>query len=255
MWKAVLKCHHRQFQAIMESKARSFIANGGSRRDSHLRATMELERELHAWSSRFGSWIKSQKSFIESLNGWLLRCLLQEPEVTPDGIVPFSPGRIGAPPIFVICNDWSQANGSVSETGTGVTNAMRSFASSLRELIEKQEEEQKQRRETEYLSEDLEKRLRILRMGSGGLRRDRDAMSDKTGVSIVASDDLKVDLDSMREKLKEGRARHKEAIKLVHSAASSSSLRSGLIPIFRALDNFTSEAVKAYEHVRIQNAR
>ncbi|KAI8551019.1 hypothetical protein RHMOL_Rhmol06G0152200 [Rhododendron molle] len=255
MWKAMLKCHHKQFQAIKESKARSLIANVGSRRDSHLRATMELEKELHAWSSRFGNWIKSQKSFIESLNGWLSRCLLHEPEVTPDGIVPFSPGRIGAPPIFVICNDWTLANGSVSETGTGVTNAMLRFASSLRELIEKQEEEQKQRLETEYLSEDLEKRLRMLRMGSGRLRRDRDAMSDKTGVSIVASDDLKVDLDSIREKLKEGRAQHKEAIELVHSAASSSSIKAGLIPIFGALDNFTSEAVKAYEHVRIQNAR
>ncbi|XP_057490552.1 nitrate regulatory gene2 protein-like [Actinidia eriantha] len=255
MWKAMLKCHQKQFQAIGESKTRSLRANTGSRGDSRSRATMELEMVLRTWCDRFGDWISSQKSFIESLNEWLLRCLFHEPEETPDGIVPFSPGRIGAPPIFVISNDWFQAMETISETG--VANAMRNFASNLRELWDKQDEEQRQRLKAEYLSKDFERRLRSLHMDRGKLEREQDVTSDKTSGSIIPSesgvsplDDLKVDLDSMKHKLKEERARHKEAVKLVHNAASNS-LQSGLIPIFEALGNFTSEALKAYEHVRI----
>lgn len=119
----MLKCHHKQFQAIKESKARSLMANTGSRRDLRMRATAEFEMELRAWSSRFGNWIKSQKSFIEALNGWLQSCLLHEPEETPDGIVPFSQGPNWSSSNFCNLHDWSQANRSVSETEVNQCNA------------------------------------------------------------------------------------------------------------------------------------
>lgn len=258
----MLKCHQKQFQAIKECKSRSLRANIGSRRDSNLRATLELEMELCTWCSHFSDWIKTQKSFVDSLNGWLLMCLYHEPEVTPDGIVPFSPGRIGAPPIFVICNDWSQAMETISETE--VANAMSNFASSLQQLWEKQDDERRQRTlnrlKAEYPSKDFERRLRTLRMAREKMERDHEAMSDKTGGSLVPSesgvsplDDLKVDLDSMRSKLEEGRTKHNEAAKLVHRAASGS-LEVGLVPIFEALDNFTTKVVEAYTHVRIEDA-
>ncbi|KAA8538446.1 hypothetical protein F0562_028008 [Nyssa sinensis] len=258
MWKSMLKCHQKQFQAIMESKTQSLKANTGFQGDSSLRATLELEMELRTWCSRFNDWINSQKSFVESFNGWLLRCLLYEPEETPDGIVPFSPGRIGAPPVFVVCNDWSQAVETISERG--LTNAMHNFASVLRQLWERQSEEQHQRLKAEYVSKDFQRQLRTLRMERRRMEGDQDSMSNKTGVSIVPSesevsppDDLKVDLDSMRKRLNEERAKHKEAVKLMHHAATNS-LQAGLIPIFEALENFTSKALQAYEQVRIQNA-
>uniref|UniRef100_A0A2P2J153 Uncharacterized protein n=1 Tax=Rhizophora mucronata TaxID=61149 RepID=A0A2P2J153_RHIMU len=88
------------------------------------------------------------------------------------------------------------------------------------------------------------------------IEQEQDALSNKT-VSKVPSesgvsrlDDLKVDLDSMRKKLAEERARHKEATKLVNDAASNS-LQAGLVPIFEALGNFTSEVLKAHEQVRL----
>ncbi|KAK4391061.1 hypothetical protein Sango_2169400 [Sesamum angolense] len=183
--------------------------------DTSSRATTELERELRAWCERFNEWISSQKSYVESLNGWLLQCLQYEPEETPDGPVPVLPGRLGAPPIFIICNDWQQAMEAVSEAR--VANAM----------------------------------------NTGKIKLEQDAMSDNTRLSVSDNgvsrlDDLKVDLDSMRQKLAEERIKHKDAMKLVHDAASSS-LQGGLVPIFKALENFTSEALKAHEHVRLQH--
>ncbi|CAK9163782.1 unnamed protein product, partial [Ilex paraguariensis] len=257
MWKSMLKCHQKQFQAIKESKIRNLRANSGSRRDTSLRATLELEMELLRWCNCFNDWINTQKSYVESLNGWLLQCLDYQPEETPDGPVPFSPGRIGAPLIFVVCNDWYQAIETISEAG--VANAMRNFASSLRRLWERQDDEQRQRLKADYISKDFEKRLRTLQMERGRMKHQQDTISGKTGVSIVPSergvsplDDLKVDLDSIKERLAEEKARHKEAVKLVHDAASSS-LQGGLVPIFKALEEFTSAALKAHEQIRTRN--
>ena len=249
------KCHQKQFQVIMESKVRSLKAQ----RDSGLKATVELEMELINWCTCFNNWINTQKSYVGSLNRWLLRCLHQEPEETSDGIAPFSPSRIGAPPIFVICNDWYQAMDRVSEEG--VENAMLGFASSLHQLWERQSEEQRQRIKAEYLTKDFEKRLKTLRMEKERIEHEHehDASLDKSTSKVPSEsgisplDDLKVDLDSLRKKLEEERARHKEAAKLVHDAASSS-LQAGLVPIFEALGNFTSEFLKAHEEIRLQDA-
>lgn len=250
----MLKCHQKQFQAVMESKVRSLKANTGFQKDSGLKATLDLEMELLNWCDRFNNWVHTQKSYVESLNEWLLKCLLQEQEETPDGPAPFSPSRIGAPPIFVICNDWYHAIVRISEKE--VCGAMSGFASTLHQLWEKQDEEQRQRIKAEYLSKDFEKQLRTLRIERGKIEHEQDALSDKTAVSKVSGsgvsplDDLKVDLDSMRKRLEEERARHKETIKLVNNAASSS-LQAGLVPIFEALNKFNSEVVKAHDQVRL----
>lgn len=253
----MLKCHQKQFQAIMESKVRSLRANTGLQRDSGLKAILDLEMELREWCISFNHWVNTQKLYVESLNGWLSRCLHYEPESTEDGIAPFSPSRVGAPQVFVICKDWQEAMARIS--GENVSNAMQGFASSLHELWERQDEEQRQRVKAEYVSHDFEKRLNDLRMERARVRMRNDQLQDgasersvvlsESGISAL--DDLKVDLDSMRKKLEEERARHKETIKLVNNAASSS-LQAGLVPIFEALGNFTSQVVKAHEDVRFQ---
>lgn len=258
MWKFMLKCHQKQFQAIMESKTRSIKMNTALQRDASLKATIELEMELLNWCSQFNNWVKTQKSYVQNLNEWLMRCLLQEPEETADGIAPFSPSQIGAPAVFIICNDWCQAMTRISERG--VADAMSEFAQKLHELWERQDEEQRQRIKAEYLTKDFEKQLRTLRMNMGGLVHEHEKFPGKSALSQVPSDsgvspldDLKVDLDSIRKRLHEERARHKEAIKLVHHAASNS-LVTGLVPIFKTLENFTSEVVAVHEQVRLQNS-
>ncbi|KAK9167536.1 hypothetical protein Scep_002727 [Stephania cephalantha] len=53
----------------------------------------------------------------------------------------------------------------------------------------------------------------------------------------------------MRKRMEEERTKYKETVKRVNETASNS-LQAGLIPIFEALENFTSETLQAYEHVR-----
>ncbi|XP_022941482.1 nitrate regulatory gene2 protein-like [Cucurbita moschata] len=258
MWRSILKCHQKQFQAVMESKIRSLKARTGSRRDESLKATVDLEMELVNWCARFNDWIRTQKAYVESLNGWLLRCLNNEPEETADGIAPFSPGRMGAPPIFIICNDWHQAMLEISEDK--VVGAIHGFALNLHELWERQDEEQRQRIKANFLYKDFEEHLRTLRMERAMLKSDQDEASGVTVVSKIPSesevsqpDDLKVNLDSLRKKLYDERVKHKDSIKLVHNAASNS-IQAGLVPIFEALEKFSSEVTKAHEQVRLQNS-
>ncbi|XP_075485734.1 LOW QUALITY PROTEIN: uncharacterized protein LOC142525345 [Primulina tabacum] len=257
MWKAMLKFHQKQFQAIMESKMRKLKVNTGLQTDLSSRTTTVLERELSLWCGHFSDWIGFQKSYVESLNKWLLLCLQYEIEETSDGPVPYSPGQLGAPPIFVICNDWHQAMEKISEAR--VAGAMNNFATILRQLGEKQDEEGRQRLKAEYLSKDYEKHLRTPHFDGGKLEHEQDAMSIKTGLLLFPSDNgvlpldnLKVDLNSTSHRLSEERIKHEDAVNLVHDAVSSS-LQSGLVPIFQALESFTSEALKLHEHIRLQH--
>ncbi|KAI7739417.1 hypothetical protein M8C21_010760 [Ambrosia artemisiifolia] len=222
MWQSIVKCHRRQFEAIMESRRRTLRASTALERDSSLRTTVELETGLLAWAQHFNNWINAQKSYVNSLNGWLQECIDHEPEITIDGEVPYSPGRLGAPPIFIICNDWHREIKGVSQDR--VLKAMHSFALNLRQLLERQDDIRRLMVKKEYIAKDF--------AGKG-----QNQKPNETNGSVVPSED-RVGPD------------YKEAMKLVQNGGSSS-LQGGVIPIFKALEAFTRDALKAHEHVRL----
>ncbi|KAJ4800136.1 hypothetical protein LUZ62_051382 [Rhynchospora pubera] len=129
MWREILDCHEIQCQIISETKN---LDSAISDRRLSSDATMQLEVELMKWSVNFSSWVNTQKSFVKALNGWLSMCLNPETELTEDGPAPYSPGRIGAPPIFVICNFWSQAVEKISDDE--VVGSMRSLVVDVKQL-------------------------------------------------------------------------------------------------------------------------
>ncbi|RWR78643.1 DUF632 domain-containing protein/DUF630 domain-containing protein [Cinnamomum micranthum f. kanehirae] len=156
MWKNMVKCHQKQFQ---KQKSQSHREKLASEEIPACRLPKNWEQELIKWYSHFKNWISTQRAYVEALNGWLLKCLLQEPEETPDGIVPFSPSRVGAPPIFIICNDLVPCNGE-----------------DFRKL------------KAEFLSKDFERRLKSLRQ-EGGLHGNRKAL-DKKALSASNKDSV-----------------------------------------------------------------
>ena len=92
-----------------------------------------------------------------------MRWLLQEQEETPDGVRPFSPRR--APTIFIVSNDWHHAVERISEVGA--TTSMQIFSDSVHKLWETQDEVQRQKLKTEYLSRDFSRMLRSLQKENG----------------------------------------------------------------------------------------
>ncbi|EMS54060.1 hypothetical protein TRIUR3_21282 [Triticum urartu] len=136
MWQDKLHSYQIQLQVISEAKNLASVTSGGNNSPG---LAMELELELIKWIINFSSWVSAHRNFVKSLNGWLALCLNYEPQEAPT----YSPGRIGAPVIFVICNKWSQAMDRISEKD--VVNAMQALVSSVRHLWEQQNLDQSER--------------------------------------------------------------------------------------------------------------
>ena len=248
MWKFILECHRKQFHAILDTKSHILVPRSGPERNSS-KVTLELEQELLNWCSCFRNWIISQKAYIDTLNGWLVKWLPQEKEETSDGIAPFSPGRLGAPGVFITANDWCQTMKRIPEGA--VVDAMDAFAVNVHILWERQDEEQQQKMKSEYLSRDFSKRLKShqKRQGLPGHPQAGKAVSPKTN-NDRAVDSGMVALDALHTRLDEQRARHEETVKELQES-SATDLKSGLAPIFESLESFTEAMLKGYENVRI----
>lgn len=223
----MLDCHRAQYQAISESKSLGPIGSGKSNSEAHLGATKELEHELLNWTISFSSWISAQKGYVRALNNWLLKCLLYEPEETPDGIAPFSPGRIGAPPVFVICNQWSQALDRLSEKE--VVNSMRVFSMSVLQIWEHDKLEMRQRM---MENKDSERKVRNLDRDDQKIQKQIQALDKK--MVIVSRDEKRLSAS--------GNA-------VYQSEMSNSSLQSSLQRIFEAMERFTADSMKVYEEL------
>lgn len=203
----MLECHHAQYRAIKESRGLGHIRSGGKPSDIDLLVTLQLDHELISWTTRFSGWISAQKNFVRALNNWLLKCLVYEPEETSDGIVPFSPSRIGAPPIFVICNQWSQGMDRFSEKE--VVDSMHVFAKSVLQIWEHDKQEVRQ---TMITNKDLERKVKKI---------DKIQALDKK--LILAAGNVQGD------------------------GTTNRNLQEGLQSIFEALERFASDSMKAYE--------
>ncbi|OIS99679.1 PREDICTED: uncharacterized protein LOC109231270 [Nicotiana attenuata] len=228
MWKGMLECHRNQCQAIGEAKRLDAIASHKHFSDAHLEATLELEQELLHWTLRFSCWVNAQKGYVRALNSWLMKCLLYVPEETPDGRVPFSPGRIGAPPIFVICNQWSQTIEGVSEKE--VIDCMRDFATNVLQLWERDKLEMRQRM---MVNKDMERKVKNLEREDQKIQKEIHALGKR--IVLVSGDENGLSLN-----------RH---VVYQSDTSKNSSLQLGLRHIFEAMERFTAKSLKVYEEL------
>lgn len=107
MWKAMLECHHKQFITISLAyhvKSSTSVQQG----EHHLQAAMHLWNEMDCFSSSFRVWVAAHRSYVDALNAWLQRCVLQPPQDRRRRRrkVSFPPRQALSPPIFVLCTDW-----------------------------------------------------------------------------------------------------------------------------------------------------
>lgn len=228
MWSVMLECHRTQCRALSEAKNLDSLVSGGKISDAHVEVTKQLELELLEWIASFSTWIYAQKSYVKALNGWLIKGLRYVPEVTPDGIAPFSPGRLGAPPVFVICNQWAQTVERISENE--VIDAMRAFASNVLQLWEKHNFEQRQML---MANKDMERTLRIMEREEQEMRKTVENQNKKL---VVVSG---------------------QSILTVSEHTEAGSMQSNLRQIFEAMENFSASTLKAYEelHIRAEEER
>lgn len=137
MWKAMLECHHAQYITISlayHSRSSVGMLQGETRRQ----IISQLEDEIECFGLSFANWINSLTSYVEALNGWLQHCILQ-PRERSRIRRPFSPRRVLAPPVFVLCRDWSA--GLKTLPSDELNNAIKTFLLDVCQLMERQAEQ------------------------------------------------------------------------------------------------------------------
>ncbi|KAK8629806.1 hypothetical protein V6N13_078634 [Hibiscus sabdariffa] len=222
MWKSMLECHRSQCQVIREAKAFGLVGSSKKLNDDHLKARLQLEHELINLTIRFSSWIGAQKGYVRGLNNWLLKCLNYEPEKSDDGIAPFS-----HPPIFVICNQWSQAMDRISERE--VIDSMRGLAMSVLQLWEHDKSEMHRRMMS---NKDLERKARSLDREDQKLQKEIQALDKKLVLASGDGNNLSIAGNVVYQ-----------------SETSNRSLQWSLQRIFEAMEKFSSESSKAYDEL------
>lgn len=247
MWRVMFDCHRIQSRIISEAKFQGRLAASVTLSESHQKATRQLENELRNWQMCFRNCFEAQRAYIHALNRWLLKCLHHVPETTPDGIVPFSPRRVGAPPVFIICNDWFHAFERIPTTI--VVEAIGNFAAEASEVWNRQDEEHHKRRRAEMLARDLERRVKEESKLHGiQLPSDKKLESD-TGQSGIGSE-LK-SIDSFRRQVEQENTKHREFLQQTHDFTLNS-LRTGLKNVFEQITQFAAISLKSYEEISVQ---
>lgn len=109
MWRMMLDCHKHQYNIIAAASNNGSIKLSAIHSEAHRQATILLQFQLTSLCSSFTKWILSHKSYLEAINGWLLKCIFLLPgrqKSSRRRNPQFSPRRSLAPPIFVTCRDW-----------------------------------------------------------------------------------------------------------------------------------------------------
>ncbi|KAK9713441.1 hypothetical protein RND81_06G027200 [Saponaria officinalis] len=142
MWKAMLECHHAQYITIsLAYHAKTSVGTTAGGGDTRKEITTQLQYEFECFGLSFADWMNSHTSYVEALNGWLQNCVMQTQERSRGSHrKPFSPRRVLAPPIFVLCRDWSV--GIRALPAEDVSDAIRNFLTNLHLLAKQQQEDE-----------------------------------------------------------------------------------------------------------------
>jgi len=166
MWSVMLECHQIQLHAISQAKNIDSMIDTAKFGDAHMDLIKRLELQLLDWIACFVAWVSVQKNYVKTLNQWLRNGVIYVPEETEDGAPPFSPGRLGGPPIFVICNNWAASVDRISEKE--VVEAMQAFASNVLNLWERHRSEQRQGL---MANKGMDRDLRVMERDEQSMRR------------------------------------------------------------------------------------
>uniref|UniRef100_A0A0D9XAM2 DUF632 domain-containing protein n=1 Tax=Leersia perrieri TaxID=77586 RepID=A0A0D9XAM2_9ORYZ len=231
MWHAMSKCHQIQCHALSQAKNLDSKLAGARFSEAHMDLIKRLELQLLELITSFAAWVNAQKNFVGTLNEWLKKGIDYVPEVTDDGIPPFSPGRLGAPPIFTICNNWAISMGRIPEKE--VVDTMQTFASSVLNIWEKHRLEWRQGM---MANRDMDRDLRVMERDELSMRKALDAQCKKL---VLVSNQSGVSLSAQ--------------VVQSNGPTSEVGLQSCMNKVFEAMENFTAACSNAYNDLHLRS--
>jgi hypothetical protein len=218
------ECHQIQCHALSQAKNIDSTVAAARFSETHINLIKCLELQLLDLVASFATWVNAQKNYINTINDWLKKGIDYSPEVTEDGIAPFSPGRLGAPPIFIICNNWAMGIMRIPETEAVAT--MQAFASNVLHLWEKHRSEWRQ---SMMANRDMDRELRVMERDELLMRKALKAQNKKL---VLVSNQNDVSLSA--QALQNG------------GPPAEVAMQSCITKYFEAMESFATACANAY---------
>ncbi|CAN8247042.1 unnamed protein product [Cochlearia groenlandica] len=137
MWEVMLECHKVQFQLI-KACYRSGNIKLNMQSELHRQVTSHLEDELSALASSFTKWFTGQKSYIQAINEWLVKCVsLPQKSTKRKRRQPQPSLRNYGPPIYATCGIWLEKLEDLP--AKEVSSSIKALASDVSRFLPRQE--------------------------------------------------------------------------------------------------------------------
>ncbi|KAK6118025.1 hypothetical protein DH2020_048228 [Rehmannia glutinosa] len=155
MWRSMYEFHQVQTHIVQQLKYLNFIPSIEPTSEIHRQSTLQLELEAQQWHLSFCNLMKAQRDYIQSLTGWLRLSLFQV------GNNPINKTTKQDSTIYPFCEEWQLAINNAPDKVA--SEGIKSFLTVIHAIVVQQAEEQKQKRRSDSVFKELEKKAGELR--------------------------------------------------------------------------------------------
>lgn len=241
MWRSMYEFHQVQTHIVQQLKYLNCIPSMEPTSEIHRQSTLQLELEAQQWHLSFCNLIKAQRDYIQSLTGWLRLSLFQV------GNNPVNKSKQDSA-IYSFCEEWQLAMNNAPDKVA--SEGIKSFLTVIHAIVVQQAEEQKQKRRSELVFKELEKKggeLRSLESKHGPY-----SMPESSGDTIKDPvSEKRAKVEALRSRAEDEKAKYEKSISVTR-AMTMNNLQMGLPHVFQAMTGFANVCTQAFESVHNQ---
>ncbi|XP_010465893.1 PREDICTED: uncharacterized protein LOC104746168 isoform X2 [Camelina sativa] len=235
MWKSMYESHQVQTHLVQQLKYLNTIPSTEPTSQLHHKSTFQLELEIQQWHHSFCNLIKAQRDYIQSLTGWLRLSLFQFSKI------PLVRSNYETK-IYNFCEEWHLAMDKIPDKAA--SEGIESLLTAVHGIVVQQADEQKQKKRTESMFKEFEKKagaLRVLESKYGSFSE-----PDSGKKNVVVEKRGKVEI--LKVKAEEEKNKNEKAVS-VSRTMTINNLKIGFEHMFQVMVGFSSVCMEAFESV------
>ncbi|CAO2828705.1 unnamed protein product [Amaranthus hypochondriacus] len=242
-WNSMSKTHEIQNVIMRETNTFNSLEQGQFCSGSQRQATRQLESAIHAWYTCFSDYISAQKSYVESLYGWLSKFIDAEDKYSYNSGFSLPPTRFNGPTLIVTCQRWSIYLERLPIIS--LKRAMKSLEHNVHALWVQQGLEQQQKQKVDGLDEEINRKLHAYGKAEEKALTLKSTVQHSVNEQTGHLDEKRNQLDMLRQKVEIERDRH-QSIVLETERIIIKTLQVGFSSVFESLAEFSRATAKVY---------
>lgn len=235
MWRSMYESHQVQTHIVQQLKYLNTIPSTEPTSELHRQSTLQLELEVQQWHHSFCNLVKAQRDYIQSLTGWLRLSLFQ---FSKNPLVRSSYES----KIYSFCEEWHLAIDRIPDKVA--SEGIKSFLTAVHGIVAQQADEHKQKKRTESMLKDFEKKSASLRALESKYSPYSVPESRKKNPVI----EKRVKVEMLKGKAEEEKSKHEKSVSVTR-AMTLNNLQMGFPHVFQAMVGFSSVCMQAFESV------